>query len=387
MNKVRLRNLAVDASCLANQLSGIGYYTLNTLSALVRVLPDAEFHFFLGGSWSSSLPEIEESTKDNRQLTQLRKLAASLPLAPRLWRLYGRLGYARGIKRHEPDVVYASNYLPPVRAGRVVPVIYDLSFIRHPETHPANRVKRLRKIDSLVPSSPSIITISEFSKREIVDVYGVSPDRIFVAPPGVSPQFQRPSKQVIDDTLRRYELSPNGYIFSLGNLEPRKNLGTLVDAYRGLPKALRTRYPLVLSGGKGWGESGVPKSHDELLRNGQLRTLGYLPLEDLPALYAGALAFCFPSIYEGFGMPVAEAMACGSAVLASNAASIPEATGDHGILLEPRDVDAWGRAIQSIIEDDSLRIGLQSRAPDQARNFNWNRTAKITVDALEYALQ
>ena len=97
--------------------------------------------------------------------------------------------------------------------------------------------------------------------------------------------------------------------------------------------------------------------------------------------------FCYPSIYEGFGMPVAEALACGGAVLASNAASLPEAAGDYGILLEPRDADAWGQAIQRIVDDDRLRAELQSRAPEQARHFHWNRTAGVTIEALQHALK
>ena len=382
-----LRDLVVDASCLANQLSGIGYYTLNTLAALVEALPATSFRFFMGSRWSSSLPEIESTSADRGRQWSLRRIASDVPLAPRLWRFYGRLRYAAGVAVNGSDLVYAPNFLPPAPNGTVVPVIHDLSFIRHPETHPKSRVNKLRRIGSLVASAPSIITVSEFSKSEIVDVFAEKPDKIFVAPPGIAAHFRRPPERVINETLRRYQLSPNSYILSLGNLEPRKNLGTLVDAYRGLPDGLRSRFPLVLTGAKGWGDPGLPDSHDALLRSGQLRTLGYLPYDDLPALYAGALVFCYPSIYEGFGMPVAEALACGGAVLASNAASLPEAAGDYGILLEPRDADAWGQAIQRIVDDDRLRTELQRRAPEQARHFDWNRTARVTVEALEHALK
>ncbi|MFQ5773870.1 MAG: glycosyltransferase family 4 protein [Kiloniellaceae bacterium] len=360
----------MDASCLLGPRSGIGNYAANSVAELMRLLPETEFRLFLGYGWARALP-AEESAKASAV-----SAARRLPVVRKVWRMLRGRRFVWSLHSNAPDVVYAPNYLAPAPCDPVVPVVYDLSHVRMPEAHPPDRVAWLRNLDAALARAAAVVTISRFSKREIVDVYGVSPDKLVVAPPGVGSNFRPVAGEARRPVLQRHGLDERRYFLAVGNLEPRKNLTTLIEAYARLPGAVRDRYPLVVGGGAGWGEAGVTGgSAARLRRAGQLRLSGYLPSADLPALYAGAAAFCFPSLYEGFGIPVIEALACGAAVLASNATAIPEAAGEAGLLLDPRDLDAWTRGLQRIIEDEALAETLRARGPQQVARFTWTGCA------------
>jgi alpha-1,3-rhamnosyl/mannosyltransferase len=176
-----------------------------------------------------------------------------------------------------------------------------------------------------------------------------------------------------------FGLQAGQYILSVGTLEPRKNLTTAIKAYARLPETIRQDMPFVIAGMKGWRTDGLDKEVAALIEKGQIRRLGYVPDEALPALYSGARAFVYPSLYEGFGLPPLEAMACGTPVIVSNRSSLPEVVGDAGLKVEALDVDGLAGAMNQVIEDDVLRASLRQRGMERAKGFSWRRCAEETL--------
>jgi glycosyltransferase involved in cell wall biosynthesis len=188
-------------------------------------------------------------------------------------------------------------------------------------------------------------------------------------------------QQKITDTVARYGIS-RPYCLHVGTLQPRKNLGVLVEAWERLRAEVGEPAQLLLAGKRGW-------LYDDLLKSVESRGLGdlvrfadYVEQEDLPALYSGALAFVFPSLYEGFGLPPLEAMSCGTPVLSSNASSLPEVVGDAGLLLDPNEPGAWADAVKRVMEDEGLRESLSRKGLERAAGFTWERCARETLGVL-----
>jgi GT2 family glycosyltransferase len=226
-----------------------------------------------------------------------------------------------------------------------------------------------------------VITISEFSRRDIVARYGVDPEKVSAIPLGVSPAFSPRPEAEIRQTLARYGLEP-GFLFSLGRLNRRKNLATLVRAYAGLRARGLISAPLVIGGKPDYDTDAAPAAD---LEPGAIRRLGLIADDDLPAFYGGAAAFVFPSLFEGFGLPVLEAMACGCAVVCSDRAAIPALVGEAGLLVDPQSVDALEGALARVLTDDGLRRDLGERGRARSRQFTWRETALRTLDVYREA--
>jgi alpha-1,3-rhamnosyl/mannosyltransferase len=223
--------------------------------------------------------------------------------------------------------------------------------------------------------------VSAFTAEEIVSQFHFPADRIHLAPPGVAPHFWRDSPPPTE-RLADFGLVSQGYYLCVGTFEPRKNLATLVAAYSRLPPEIRDRIPLVLAGAPGWGDYGRSALWDRLMAKGQLRLLGYVPDSRLPELYGGAIALCMPSLYEGFGMPVAEALAGGTPALVSNAGALPATAGPGGITLPPLDVEAWTEAMAAMAQDGALRSRLAEHGRSHGRSFRWDQSAAVVAAAL-----
>ena len=273
---------------------------------------------------------------------------------------------------------HAFNYIPPWPVNLpIVPVVYDLSVLRHPEMHPAERVRGMEQLARYIVAAPMIHTISEFSASEITGVFGVPRSRILVTYPGVAPIFwleSNASSRILDD----FGLMCGSYALTVATLEPRKNLRTLVSAFSRLPADVRLQMPLCVVGGHGWGELGLPKQSRQLQLDGSLRFLGYASDVQLRNLYAGARIVLYPSLYEGFGLPVIEAMACGAPVAASATSSLPEAVGKMGRLINPLDVDAWTAELLRAATDVNYHDDHTARRA-YALSFTWRRAAKETI--------
>ena len=185
----------------------------------------------------------------------------------------------------------------------------------------------------------------------------------------------------------KYGLNPNKYFIAVGTIEPRKNLVQAIESYRALPDELAKRYPLAIVGMRGWKEKGLFADLNTLVTEGKAKLLGYVDAADLPVLYSGSRGLIFPSLYEGFGLPVLEAMACGTPVIASNSSSIPEVIGDAGMLVDVGDIDGMKECINTLCSDDAEFSRMSKAGLMQAKKFSWETCAEQTYAAYLYAIK
>jgi glycosyltransferase involved in cell wall biosynthesis len=239
-------------------------------------------------------------------------------------------------------------------------------------------------LGSINKGRDTVICISEFTKNDFCDYTEMSPDRVFVTPLAAAEHFRPSSATDITDVRRRY-LIFGDYFLSLCTLEPRKNLAHLVRCFYRLCEENLKDTMLVLVGAEGWLTEDLSQALDSKWRSRVIVT-GYVPEEDLSALYGGATAFVCPSLFEGFGMPVLEAMQCGTPVISSNATSLPEVVGDAAILVDPKDSDALCHAMLEVVSRDSLRRELSVKGISRARAFSWGACAESTVGAYRAAM-
>jgi alpha-1,3-rhamnosyl/mannosyltransferase len=284
------------------------------------------------------------------------------------------------------DVFHATNNIFPyrVRAARRVLTIHDLTLLLFPEWHPAERLARMvPALEPAVTRASHIITPSRSTRDDVLKLLPVDPERVSVIPEGVAPIFTpRPAAEVAA-RLAPLGLRAGGYLLFMGTIEPRKNLLRLLRAIELTPATIG---PLVLAGGHGWNNAAIRATADRLARGGRVRSLGYVPDELRPILLSGARAFVYPSLYEGFGLPPLEAMACGTPVLTSNVSSLPEVVGDAALFVSPDDVDGLAAALARLWDDETLRADLRARGLAQARRFSWERTARSTLDVYRAVL-
>lgn len=275
---------------------------------------------------------------------------------------------------HDPQGV--APFLVPRRLGgfaRVV-TIHDMAPFVHPETH--TRITNLlfrHYIPHSLPFVDRVITDSEASRSDILRFYQLSPEKVNAIPCGVSEHFGPRHAEQIDAVLERLDI-PAPYILTVGALQARKNLETLFEAYAVL-RARGWPHRLVVVGQKSWKSTGIFNKLDELGIREDVTLTGFVADEDLPALYAGAEAFVYPSLFEGFGLPPLEAMACGTQVVASNSSSLPEVVGDAGLLVDPFDVQGYADAIERLLTDSNVRREYRSRGLRRARSFSWDQAA------------
>lgn len=382
--------IGVDLAPLVPPLTGIGNYELQLLGALMERPDTPLFLGFAGSSWSpltiDRLSSIENAAQQGQERiatgakAHIRRLLGQSNAIRSLYRRWRRHRFECAPIPGELTAFHAFGYVAPGKTSvPIISVIYDVSFVRFPDMHPPERIRSLSDLQHQLESAAAVHTISKFSAQEIGDVFGIEASRIRVIYPGVSPIFMRTSSANSDHKLVRYEVQPNRYFLAVSTLEPRKNLRTLILAYSRLPANCRHRRPLCVVGGRGWGALNMPAQTDALEREGSLRFLGYVPNDDLQALYANACAMFYPSLYEGFGMPIIEALACGTKVICSNAASMPEAAGDVARLVSPLDVDAWSREFQHAAEETN-ETDMAQRRRQHAMSFSWAQSAERTIE-------
>jgi glycosyltransferase involved in cell wall biosynthesis len=284
----------------------------------------------------------------------------------------------------QPDVLFVPSHVVPVlHPKRTIVTIHDLGYLYYPQAHTRSSRFYLH-ISTMfsVRAARRVIAISEATKRDLIGKYRVPAHKIKVIYHGRDPLFHPVSDQAkIREVIARYGITKL-YCIHVGTLQPRKNLGLLVEAWDTLRQTLDNPPQLLLAGRRGW-------LYDSLLGSIQARGLGdlikladYVEREDLPALYSGAVAMTFPSLYEGFGLPPLEAMSCGTPVLVSNTSSLPEVVGDKGILLDPHDPAAWTDTLERVIADPQLRAELSRKGLERAAQFTWERCARETLAVL-----
>ncbi len=357
--------IGIDGSRLtAGERTGTETYTFQLLSALARLGVNDHIRIYLNASTPpADLPLIGDPV--------------CLPF-PRLW-THLRLSWE--MQRHTPDVLFVPAHVVPLRHPRSVVTIHDVGYLHHPESHPAAARRMLHATTRWSTRVASrIIAISEATKRDLTAHYAVPAERIQVIHHGVDHTMRLASRESIVELRHRLGL-PEAYVLFVGTIQPRKNLGRLAEAMSfvanaGLP------HRLVLAGKRGWLASEVETHISRSASADRVQYLGYVATSDLPTLYSGADAFCFPSLYEGFGLPLLEAMACGTPVVAANSSAIPEVAGDAALLVDPTDVAAIGTALVRVLTGEPIRRQCIVRGRTRASTYTWERTAEATIGLL-----
>jgi glycosyltransferase involved in cell wall biosynthesis len=293
--------------------------------------------------------------------------------------VWEQLVLPRRLATLKPDLLHGMAYaLPAGWRGPCAVSVYDLSFLRFPRAFNAvNRMYLMAATKASARRARVVFTISEATRRDIVRLLNVPEQRVEVTYPAADERFRvLPSEEVA--TFRRARDLPEVFIFAVGTLEPRKNVVGLLEAYARLP---RPRPPLLIGGGSGWRFSPIFDTVQRLDLQDQVTFLGFVAEDELVHWYNAARLFAFPSLYEGFGLPVLEAMACGTPVITSNAASLPEVGGKAAILIEPMDTDQLARELQRVLDDDQLRMEMRAAGRIQATRFTWRAMADRTAAA------
>lgn len=354
--------------------TGVGHYVSRLSSALedtVTLYP-GEFAAGLVRRFQQRLPSSTER-KPNRW-PRLPKAEAA-QLLKHLAKTAVGLHFAKHCQSRQYDLYHEPNFIPFSTQLPTIVTVHDLSVLLHPQWHPADRVKHhQRHFLPAVRRAIHLIAVSEHVRHELIEYLGIDSDKITAIPNGVGEEFQPLPMPTIRSVQQRLNL-PERYFLSVGTIEPRKNLLTILKAFADLPQDVKRMCPLVLAGPWGW------KSEPErefLARNSDgIIVLGYARADDLPALYAGSAALLYPSHYEGFGLPPVEALACGTSVLASQSCqAVREILGPFGVFLEALDVRAWRDAMVAMAKDKARKIDPSAVA--HAKRYTWTRTAQLT---------
>lgn len=284
------------------------------------------------------------------------------------------------------DLYHAADFvLPPVRNARSLLTVHDLSFMTTPQCAEAGLRDFLnRVVPKAVARADHVLADSESTRRDLMQLLGVPADKVTVVYPGVEPRFCRQDDAAeLQHVRTQYGIGDGPFILGLGTLEPRKNWPALIRAWAQLRRDNRFTHRLVIGGGKGWLTEGIFEAAKASGFRSEIIFAGFVADADLPTLYSAADVFVLPSLYEGFGIPVLEAMACGTPVVCANNSSLPEAAGDAALLVEASDKAALAAAIRRLVEDAALRSQLQQRGLEQARRFSWDAAAHTLLSTYE----
>ncbi|MCL4504766.1 MAG: glycosyltransferase family 4 protein [Chloroflexi bacterium] len=361
-----------DITPALGQGAGIARYARELAIALRNLQDGPSLTLFHNRQRKARIPQ---------QLHSLPRVA--IPLGNRAWRLFLMAGLALppawNATINACDVFHGTDALIPWRTIPSVMTIHDLSTHRYPQHHTRlHRQYARMTLPRMAKQAMLLIADSTATKRDIVDQLGVPDQKVRVIPLGVDHQRFRP----IDAVLARRQASQflpfdAPYILSVGTLEPRKNLAVLLHAFALLQSS---DLHLVLAGGTGWGDNPFAGALQQAGVLDRVHITGYVPDDLLPSLYAAAECFVYPSLYEGFGLPVLEAMACGAPVITSNTSSLPEVAGDAAILVDPTDSAQLAMKLRELTGDANMRSRLSKLGPAQAAGFTWERTARETYE-------
>ncbi len=360
--------VALDAIPLVAAKTGIGHYTDALAEALARIHTDHQFTLL--SPFDFAFP-VTPATPPN-----LNKVYFPVRSIFRRWWLVG----ASALMQISPyDVFHGTNYCIPVFAPcPTVVTVHDLSLFRRSQTHEDDNVRRgKRRIPIMIRRATRIIAPSEWTRREILEHFRVAPERVRTIPEAARKEM-RPLPDAESAAVRQKHGLESPYLLFVGTIEPRKNLLVLLRAYDELLRTTPHRPKLILCGGGGWKNDEVYRLVEELKLGDMVRFLGYVVDEDLPALYSGAECFIYPSLYEGFGLPPLEAMACGTPVITSNASSLPEVVGESGLMHDPEDHRALTAQIVTVLGEPGAAAKLRAQGLERARLFSWERAARET---------
>ncbi len=394
-------NVVLSIEAVRPPLAGIGRYvwelatrlprhqeveTLRFISdGLWRALPDLSLAMNASNASNASIPAANSISTANHSF-DWRHLLGKNPLVSRLYGAVMPRLAAFQINRLRDTVFHGPNFFVPNVDLPTVVTIHDLSAYYPSDWHPQTRIDRMRSlIPHAVNRASMVLTDSFATKQELLQEFNLPVDKVQAIPLGVDPVYHpRPISDLVD-VLGQYGLQAQAYSLFVSTIEPRKNIANLISAYEQLPLAMRQRWPLVLVGGQGWNSKEIHARIERAAAQSWLKYLGYVPQAHLPLLYAGARLFTYPSLYEGFGLPIAEAMASGVPVLTSNCSSMPEVAGSAALLVEPKNVDEICIKLEQGLNDDQWRSVAISRGLERATQLSWEACVDKTLLAYKMA--
>lgn len=377
--------IAIDARpLLQKELTGVGYCESEQLKALLRLHPSDAFSLQFAAAKG-----ILEKRARLLPYAAANATVQSVPIPSKVQRLSDvllPLPYSAFFG--SADVTHFFNYIVPFGvAGKAVVTVHDMVYKAFPETV-RGRTKLMLDLGlkKSLRRAFRIVTDSQFSKEEICRYFPGVKEKIRVVPCGVNRARFRPTldRARMESIKEKYHITGDYFLF-LGTVEPRKNLTRLLDAYARFAKDTNNPPSLVVAGGSGWRNAGIYAKVGELDLQNRVHFTGYVPESDLCPLMCGALAFLFPSLYEGFGLPPLEAMACGTPVLTSNTASLPEVVGDAALLADPFDTNAIAQGLERLAKDKSLRMCLSKAGQIRAAALSWENSARLLYQVYEEA--
>ncbi|HMP73299.1 MAG TPA: glycosyltransferase family 1 protein [Kiritimatiellia bacterium] len=360
-------NVCIDIQSAITQRAGVGRYTRMLVHHLAKQAGNDNLDLFYFDFQRKGTP----FPVDGARQRPVRWIPGRF--AQRAWKSLGWPPF--DLFSGPADLFHFPNFIrPPVRRGKTVVTIHDVAFLRYPETVEERNLRYLtRLIRSTVEQADAIITVSQFTARECQILLGIPESKCFAIPSGLDNHVSPATPEQIARTKATYRLE-RPYLLTVGTLEPRKNIPFLLYVFEALDEDI----DLVIAGMKGWKFDPILKRMQTSIKRNRIHFLEYVADDELPALYSGAHAFVFPSLYEGFGFPPLEAMHCDIPVLASSSGSLPEVLGDAALLAEPYDVEQWLDSLQRLITDTSLRDSLRQRGHQRTRLYTWDRTAEQT---------
>jgi len=370
--------IAIDAHSVGARLGGNETYAINLIEALAEIDQSNQYTLYV------TKPEAIDRFAGRWPNFQVRQTLPHTPLV----RI--PLTLSSELRRHPVDVLHVQYTAPPFAPCPVVATIHDLAFEHLPETFNRRSWMQLRlTVRRTARRAAQIITVSEFSRQDIIASYGIPAEKVTVTPEAASENFQHVNDGHRLQTIRERYGIERDYILSLCSIQPRKNLVRMIEAYSYLHQLRPTvKLPqLVLAGKRGWLDDETFRAAAKSAARRDIKFTGYIKDQDLPALYSGALCFIYPSYFEGFGLPVLEAMQCGVPVLAANRTSLPEVVGDAGLLFDPFNAKAIAEALARVIEDSNYRAELGHRGIERARAFKWTTSARLTLEIYYRALR
>lgn len=285
------------------------------------------------------------------------------------------------------DLYHAMAFVAPLFLLKpMVVTVYDLTFMRYPQRLTTARRLYLRMFTEITCKRAKRITvISHSTKQDLVDLLDIPAEKIDVTHLGYDRENIHPLSAETVAAFKQQKGLPDRFWFFLGTLEPRKNLVTLIEAYAQLPET--ERLPLVLAGGKGWMTDSIFEAVERHGLGDVVSFVGFIPTEDMALWYNSAEVFVYPSVFEGFGLPVLEAMACGTPVITSNVSSLPEVAEGVGLCLSPHDINLWTEALQRVYHDATWRAEASEKGLHKAQQFDWANTAQATINSYRHALE
>ncbi|MCY4247537.1 MAG: glycosyltransferase family 1 protein [Chloroflexi bacterium] len=353
--------------------AGIHSYISNLLSHLPAAVDDDwRFEAHVGAANAAAFAGIHMARANSDTSSAWRRI---------IWEQTQQPRELRGV-----DLYHAMAFVAPlILPAPMVVTVYDLSFIRYPGRISPARRHYLRAMTRLTcKRARRVIAISQSTADDLQREMGVPARKIDVTPLGYDQALFRQRQPAEIEHFRRKHSLPARFWLFVGTLEPRKNLMLLLEAYRLLDKA--ERLPLILGGGLGWRGEQILAAIEQFELGDSVKHVGFIPVADLPLWYNCAEAFLYPSVYEGFGLPVLEAMACGTPVIASDAAALAEVVGRAGLCIAPDDLARWAAALQAVREEDEWRETVGEYATREARRYSWQRTALLTARSYLYAI-